>query len=254
MSSEVRAHVRPDRRLYVQCRGRWTPASAARARALAREHRRSTIASVDGEDASARSLLVEAGFVPMRREAVVVVDVATALAAFEGEPERTPSGIVIVSALDVREDLLRELDDELRQDVPGTVGWASSPAEFRAHTFEDPDFDPRTYLVALSEPSRELVGLVRIWMGSERTRLGMLGVRREWRRLGVGVALLHRALEAVRAAGATAVTTEFDVANDASRALAARLGARHIGTRVELRYEPEGSTRSAQREAVSHGS
>lgn len=254
MSSEVRAHVRPDRRLYVRCRGSWTPASAARAVALAREHRRSTIASIDGEDASAHRVLVEAGFVLMRREAVVVVDVSTALAVLGGESEREPAGLVIVSALDVPENLLRELDDELRQDVPGTAGWASSPAEFRAHTFEDPEFDSRTYLVALSEPSSELVGLVRIWMGSERTRLGMLGVRREWRRRRVGMALLHRALEAVRAAGATAVTTEFDVANDASRALAERLGAQHIGARVEFEFDPDGSAGSAQREAVSHGS
>ena len=255
MISEVRAHVRPDRRLYVQCREGWTPASAARAVALAREHRRSTIASVDAEDASAHAVLVEAGFVLMRREAVVVLDVTTALAVLEGESEREPSGLFIVSALNVREDLLRELDDELRQDVPGTGGWASSPAEFRAHTFEDPEFDSRTYLVALSKPASELVGLVRIWMGSERIRLGMLGVRRDWRRRRVGMALLHHALEAVRAAGATAVTTEFDVANDASRALAERLGAQPIGARVEFQFEPESSVESVPREAVStHGS
>ena len=142
------------------------------------------------------------------------------------------------SAADVEENQLRLLDDELRQDVPGTSGWMTTPEEFREDTFADPAFDPRTYLVALDSERGELIGLVRIWMNPEGPRLGMVAVKREHRRRGIGSTLVAQALRAVHVAGAAEVRTEYDLTNIGSRALFERIGARRLRTVVELVYEP----------------
>ena len=49
--------------------------------------------------------------------------------------------------------------------------------------------DPATYLVALDEAS-EGIGIVRIWMRRDGPRLGLIGVRSDWRRRGVARAML----------------------------------------------------------------
>ena len=77
-------------------------------------------------------------------------------------------------------------------------------------------------------------------MNPRGPRLGLVAVRREHRRRGIASALIAGALEAVRASGASEVTTEYDLENVASRTLFERLGARRLGTRIELVYEPEG--------------
>jgi ribosomal protein S18 acetylase RimI-like enzyme len=248
MNQHIRAQVRPDGRLYVRCVDRWTPAAAREAASVASEHRGSTVVSVGGDDAEALAALEDAGFRQSREEAVVSIALAAALRALTEDHE--PSELEMRSAADVDEDRLRELDDELRQDVPGSSGWSSSPEEFRAHTFDDPAFDPRTYLVAIA-PSGELAGLVRIWMNQEGPRLGFLGVRREVRRRGIGRTLLRHALAAVEAQGRTDVVTDFDVRNEASRSLADRLGARRIGTRLELVFEPGVRERGARNEEAN---
>jgi hypothetical protein len=48
-------------------------------------------------------------------------------------------------------DRLRELDDALRQDVPGAAGWRNDPQEFGRQTFGNPEFDPATYLLSVEE-------------------------------------------------------------------------------------------------------
>ncbi len=64
-------------------------------------------------------------------------------------------------------------------------------------------------------------------------------MRREHRRRGIGSALLASALRAVEATGAREVTTEYDLTNEASAAIAERLGGRRTGVTVELVFEPE---------------
>jgi RimJ/RimL family protein N-acetyltransferase len=236
MSTRVRSVVRPDCRCLVRPRGTWTAAAAAEAVALATELQLPALAHLDGEAVDEHAFLLGAGFTASRRQVLVVVEVQAALEALRHAD--LPPGVVVRSAADVDVDLLRALDDELRQEVPGTSGWRSSVAEFRAHTFEDPAFDPRTYLVAVDDSSGEHIGLVRIWMNPDGPRLGMLGVRGEHRRRGIGPALLRRALAAVLAVGEREITTEFDATNGGSRAIAERLGARPVGTRIEYSYEP----------------
>jgi ribosomal protein S18 acetylase RimI-like enzyme len=235
MSTRISDHLRPDGRLLVRPAGEWTAQAAADAAALATRREVPALAHIDARATAQHRALASAGFVESRREAVVAFPVEAALRAL-GDA-RPPAGIVIRSTADVDEDGLRLLDDELRQEVPGTSGWRSTPQEFRDDSVADPDFDPRTYLVAVDRESGEYVGLVRIWMGGRGPRLGLVGVRRGQRRRGIASALIAQALRAVRSTGATEVTTTYDVTNDAARAFAERLGCRVLRTHVELVHD-----------------
>lgn len=234
----VTSFVRPDRRLVVRCDGAWTAAAADDACAKALEARAPALVHLDESDIGSLTLLVGRGFAVSRRESRVVIDVESALRSLCSRP--VPPGIVVLSAVDVDEEALRRLDDELREDVPGTTGWRSSPDEFHVDTFCDPGFDPTTYLVAVKEAGNELLGLVRIWMNASGPRLGLLGVRRHVRRRGLGAALLLHALAAARGAGASRILTEYDDTNQASRQLATRLEAAPLGRTIELVYVPDG--------------
>jgi predicted acetyltransferase len=236
MSTRISDLLRPDGRLLVRPAGEWTAQAAADVAELATRRRVPALAHVDARATVQRTALTAAGFVESRREAVIAISVGTALEALGDAP--LPADVRLRSAAEVDEDGLRLLDDELRQDVPGTSGWRSTPEEFREQTFADPDFDPRTYLVAIDGTSGEYVGLVRIWTGRRGSRLGMVGVRREQRRRGIASALIAEALRAVRAAGVAEVTMTYDLKNDASKAIAERLGGRLLSTTVELVYEP----------------
>jgi RimJ/RimL family protein N-acetyltransferase len=231
---ELSALTRPDGRCVVRPDGPWTTLVAAAAAALAQHRGAPVLTTVDERDEDALTALIGAGFVVSRREALIAFDVSTALQELTGAD--LPAGVETSSAVDVDEDALRLLDDELRQDVPGADGWRSTPQEFREHTFADPEFDPRTYLVAVD--SSGLVGLVRIWMNRDVPRLGLVGVRRSHRRRGIALALLARALRVVAETRAEEVTAEYDVTNAASRAVAERLGARRLGTSVEFLFDP----------------
>jgi RimJ/RimL family protein N-acetyltransferase len=237
MNTQITDLVRPDGRLLVRTEGEWTSETAAGAAAVARKVGAPALAHIGEEDAAERAALVAAGFAESRREAVIAISVEQALDAL-GDAD-LPVGVELRSAADVDENKLRLLDNELRQDVPGSSGWESTPDEFRDQSFNDPEFDSRTYLVAVDAASDEYIGIVRIWMKRTPPRLGFVGVRREYRRRGIGTALLAGALQAVHATGATEVTTEHDLTNEASTAIAERLGGRRTGVTVELVYEPE---------------
>lgn len=236
MSTPISDVLRPDGRLLVRPTGEWTAQAAADAAELATRRRVPALAHIDARATVQAAALTAAGFVESRREAVVAISVEAALEALADV--HLPPDLRLRSAAEVDEDGLRLLDDALRQDVPGTSGWRSTSEEFRDHTFADPDFDARTYLVAIDGMSGEYVGLVRIWMGPRGSRLGMVGVRREQRRRGIASALIAEALRAVHVTGVAEVTMTYDLKNDASKAIAERLGGRLLGTDVELVYEP----------------
>lgn len=161
------------------------------------------------------------GFRRLRRETIYGVPVTRIDAP-------VPEGVSFISAADADVDRLRVLDDELRQDIPGTDGWRWDDEGFRAETFSRA-FDPRTYLVAVDTES-EYVGIARIWNNRRGRRFGLIGVRREWRRRGLALALVAAAFAEIDGE----VTTEIDDENVASRALFERLGARPVGAQVEL--------------------
>jgi ribosomal protein S18 acetylase RimI-like enzyme len=126
---------------------------------------------------------------------------------------------------DVDEDRLRLLDDELRQDTPGSDGWVWPAEDFHDETYDAPSI----YLVAA-----DYAGICRVWLDKSPPRLGFVGVRREHRREGLARKLVTAALGQAAALGHERVTAEVDEANAASQALFRSFGARRIGGFVEL--------------------
>ncbi|HEY0639873.1 MAG TPA: GNAT family N-acetyltransferase [Pseudonocardiaceae bacterium] len=142
-------------------------------------------------------------------------------------------GVELVSARDADLERLRVLDERLRDDIPGSAGWRWTPAQFRAASVDDPEFDPRTYLVAVA-PDGSYVGLARVWMTRGGPRLGCLAVLPRYRRTRVTAALLHTVVAELRGRGLHEVTAEVADTNRPARALLARTGAVRTGTDVEL--------------------
>lgn len=184
-------------------------------------------------------ILADAGFIAARREVKVEVDVDRALAAI-GDPP-LPPGVAAISAADADLERLRLLDDKLRDDIPGTAGWRSTPAEFAEETFDPPAFNPATYLVAVEERTGEYIGLVRVWMNRAGPRIGMFGVLRTHRRRGITLALLKRCLFAASELNHRMATSEYDETNEASAGVFERLGARPTGSAMEFATEPGGA-------------
>ena len=154
--------------------GPWTALAADAAAALAERRGVLVHATVAERDDDALAALFGAGFVVSRREALIAFEVATALEALAGA--ELPAGVETSSAADVDEDALRLLDDELRQDVPGTAGWRSTPEELSAKPSRAASTRHGDVVAVGAGPLSS--GSVRNWIKG-RLRLGRVGVRRE---------------------------------------------------------------------------
>ncbi len=229
---DVRTHRRPDGRVVVFPTPPWTSDQARWAAQFARRKGVSVLTHISPDRVDELQILADAGFIAARREVRVDVDVDRALAKI-GEA-RLPPGVVAISAADADVDRLRVLDDALRDDIPGTDGWRSTPAEFADETFRTPAFNPATYLVAVEEDTGEYIGLVRIWMNRSGPRIGMFGVLPAHRRRRIALALLARCLISAREAGHQTATSEYDETNEASARFFERLGAHRTGSILEL--------------------
>lgn len=227
----ITAFLRPDNRWFAwfdTCRDdAYLPLLAAVAANVGGD----LYANVDEADAEAAARLIDLGFTQSRREGIYLMPT---------DPARTgladvavPDDTVIISAASADEDDLRLLDDALRQDVPGTDGWAWDPGDFHTETFCD-DFDPATYLVAANTSGGGYIGLARIWIGPGTPRLGLIAVLPPYRRRGVARALLGRAFAVLHERGQAEVTFEIDDANTASLTLLRGLGARRKGGTIEF--------------------
>ena len=178
-------------------------------------------------DAERRERLDLLGFAVHRRELELLLPTRI-------DGRRPPDGFTFVRADEVPEEGLRYLDDELRQDVPGTAGWHWDAADFHAETYASPHFDPAVYLVALA-PGGTHAGICRVWNRPERPRLGLIGVVRDHRRRGVARWLLGEAFAVLAARGHAEILAEVDETNGAARVLLEGLGGRRIGASLELR-------------------
>jgi len=214
MIPAVKAYVRPDGRHFVE-----DPDPEFLAEATT-----DLYCTVEASEVDSYLAL---GFDVHRREGTYLVPIRSARVD-------VPQGVVFAPADEVDETTLRLLDNELRQDVPGTNGWQWDEADFREETYEAAEFDPKTYLVALDGETGEYVGIVRVWMKQPTPRLGFIGVRRRHRRRGIARALLAEVFARLDERGIYEVSTEIDETNTASRALLEGLGARRTGTSVEL--------------------
>jgi ribosomal protein S18 acetylase RimI-like enzyme len=222
----VRTLVRPDQRCYLFFRNVVAGAYVPLLDGVLASAGPDLYTSVAETGADVLAALARRGFVVHRREHLC------ALPTDIGHPPM-PAGVRFVSAADSDVDRLRELDDALRQHVPGTDGWRNDPSAFGRQTFEDPEFDPATYLIAV-DADGAYVGLVRVWVRQAGSRLGLIGVLPAHQRRGIALALLAEALGVLHGRGESSVGCEVDQANVASNSLMARLGARLVGGDVEL--------------------
>ncbi len=227
----VTAFLRPDDRWFVAFDGGRADCYGPLLAAVAENTGCDLSVTVDERDDEALERLTGVGFTVARRESDYVIPTDPAVTGLRTTAE--PEGVVVISAADAYEDQLRLLDDALRQDVPGTAGWKWDPGDFRDETF-GPQFDPATYLVAVDVASGGYVGLVRVWVGPGRPRLGLIAVTRPYRRSGLARILLGRAFSVLHDRGRTHVTAEADDSNTASRSLLRQIGAVRAGGSIEL--------------------
>jgi ribosomal protein S18 acetylase RimI-like enzyme len=234
-AGRLRVLVRPDDRTCLYPRDVTDDAYAPLIDTVLRVYQEDLYIEVDEAAAHARGVLALRGFLAHRREHHYLVPTQlTGRVASFGRGEQPPAGFTFISAADCDVDRLRELDDALRQDVPGAAGWRNDPVQFASQTFEDPEFDPATYLVAVVQRTGGYAGLVRVWRRPYGPRLGLIGVLPAYRRRGLAVALLGRVFSVLAGRGQTHVSCEVDETNVASNALITGLGARRVGGTVEL--------------------
>ncbi|MFI9385923.1 GNAT family N-acetyltransferase [Kutzneria sp. NPDC052558] len=180
---------------------------------------------VDEADLELRTSWVRAGFTARRRELEYLVPT-------EIEPETPPAGVAIPPVGAAEEGPLRELHAAIRAEVEATVGWDSMPAEVIHGPVEAFPFDQSKYVVATE--SGRYVGLVRVAGRRRHARIGLVAVRAEARRRGIGRALLTHMLDSLRHKEIETVSAEVDESNRAAVALFEGLGARRVGSNLEL--------------------
>ena len=224
---------RPDRRWFVSVDAWRVEDTEPLVHAMIADLGHDLHTRIDGSDDDALELWSRFGFLPERSEIEFV---------FSPDPAQTgladvamPTGLTLLSAADADETELRHLDEQLRNDAPGTDGWVNDPSEFHDQTFDEAHFDPETYLVALDPENRRFAGLVRIWTGRNHARLGLIGVAAPYRRRGLARALLAHALHPVHERGCAVVTVEADAGDRASLALLRQLGSVETGPASVLR-------------------
>lgn len=228
----LRGMIRPDGRLQL-----WLPDVDTRAwPALV------GLASMDvggpflvtrsGDDrAAAVAALRTAGFQRARTETLWRIPVRS-LARFR---PRGSHHLVPVTELDPA--AVAELDNAVREDIPGTQGWQGTAGDLE-ETLADPELDPELYLIARDPASGSLDGLVRVWNRLPDPRLGCLGVRRSWRRTGLAADLVAAVAVTLQARGVTHVITETDTTNAAASLAAANHGGLRTGSLVEWERLP----------------
>jgi GNAT superfamily N-acetyltransferase len=181
-----------------------------------------------------------------------------------------PAGVTILPAGEADEGRLRALDRAIREEVEATVGWRTMPAELVAGPPGDTVVDPSKYAVAVrdgagarggnsyrdgdghrdggsdhgpgSGPGLDhglglggtYVGQVRVVRVRRRARVGLVAVRAEERRSGIGRALLAHALDALGRDGVGSAWAEVDASHTAATALVEGAGARRAGAYLEL--------------------
>jgi GNAT superfamily N-acetyltransferase len=235
-----KAHVvrRPDRRYFVAIDAWRDEVFDALLGAVVDDLPQELSTIVAEGDADELARWTRRGFEARRSEDEYEIPVA----ASQQHVVPVPAGYRLCSAADCDVDALRHLDDEVRQDVPGTRGWVNDPDEFAAQTAQSPLFHPATSVVAVEEAGGAYVGLVRVLVARRWAKLGLVGVRPDHRRRGLGRALVATAFRPLLDVGVDLVLAEADAANEPARALLTGFGAHRTGGTFELTLK---STRTA---------
>ncbi|QFQ95534.1 GNAT family N-acetyltransferase [Streptomyces phaeolivaceus] len=223
------AEHRPDGRLFVSVDAWHDTVFDRLAEAMTAHLPAPLYTVVDEADAELTAGWLRAGFTIRRREWEYVVPTDPRITGLEAVPP--PSGVTIVPAGRTDERLLRAVDRAIRAEVEATVGWQSMPAEVVPRPEGDTIVDPSKYAVAAA-PDRYL-GLIRV-VRVIRPRIGLVAVLADERRRGIARALLAHALGTLHRSGAVAAWTEVQESNRAASALFEGIGARPLGSNLEL--------------------
>jgi len=147
-----------------------------------------------------QDLLRDTGFIPIRIE----TEWSNPLHGHRLPRVTTVHDLVSVSELDP--DQAAALDNRIGADIPGTELWHGSGADIQ-ESLNDPEFDPKLYLVARHPQSGSLDGLIRVWNRTPQPPLGCLGVTRPWRRTRLASRLIQEVSERLLARGIRKITT-----------------------------------------------
>ncbi|MFE5288484.1 GNAT family N-acetyltransferase [Nocardia sp. NPDC056611] len=221
---------RPDGRLFVSIDAWHDDVFDQIAATMLAALRRPLHTVVDEADGGLLSCWGRAGFVTRRREWEYLVPsdpTTTGLGAVTPPPD-----ITVVPAGRAEEEPLRAVDRFIRDEIESTIGWQEMPAEILRGPGGDTVVDPKLY-VAAAQADR-YVGLLRVVQVTRLPRIGLIAVRADARRRGIGRAMLSRALGALHDRGIPTATTEVNESNAAALALFDSVGARRVGGSLEL--------------------
>jgi ribosomal protein S18 acetylase RimI-like enzyme len=185
---------------------------------------------VPERDVAKRRLLEERGFAVVRHSLQMLID-------FEREPEppRWPEGIALAQLDPGRND--RAAFDAFRETFRDAWGFAPTPFEQWRHIrLAAPDFDPALHFLACD--ADEIAGLSFCVAESSRHPgygwVNTLGVRRRWRKRGLGEALLRHSFGELQRRGCRGAGLDVDADN--------LTGATRLYERVGMRVVSRGDT------------
>jgi mycothiol synthase len=171
------------------------------------------------------AFLAEQGFFETMREWESVLDVPSFdPARFVGARERPEAAGVRLTTLAAEEArlgqeparrLLWELDKYIAPDVPSDEPEVTPPFdEWEKLLLGGPGFRPESFFIAVA-PDDSYAGVSMLFHREATPDLstGLTGVRREWRRNGIALALKLRAIEHAKSLGAPKIRTENATTN-----------------------------------------
>jgi ribosomal protein S18 acetylase RimI-like enzyme len=220
------ASWRPDGRIFVSIDAWHGTVFDRLAEAMLAELPRPLHTMVDGIDHDTTERWERAGMAVRRREWLYQVPTGP-----RPDVVPLPAGVTLLPVGAAEEGPLREAYSAIRAEVEATVGWAAMPAEVSPRPAGAP-MDPSRYAVAAGPDRYE--GLARVLARRRHARIGLVAVRAERRRRGIGRALLVDVLAALHRGGIDAASADVDESNVAATALFDSIGARRVGSGLEL--------------------
>jgi ribosomal-protein-alanine N-acetyltransferase len=94
-------------------------------------------------------------------------------------------------------------------------------------------------LVAVHKTEKRIVGYIVYWLIKDEIMVNNIAVDPDFRRRGVGEAILREVLENIRREGVVFVSLEVRISNNAARALYEKLGFRLLGIRENYYSNPQ---------------
>jgi ribosomal protein S18 acetylase RimI-like enzyme len=220
------ASRRPDGRIFLSVDA-WHGAVFDRlAEAMLADLPRPLHTVVDGTDHDTTERWERAGMAVRRREWLYQVSTGS-----RPDAVPLPTGVTLLPAGAAEEGPLREAYSAIRAEIAATVGWAAMPVEVPLRPAGAP-MDPSRYAVAAGPDRYE--GLVRVMARRRHARIGLVAVRADRRCRGIGRALLVDVLCALHRGGIEIASADVDESNAAAMALFEAVGARRVGSGLEL--------------------